>query len=405
LPQWKTDRPDLRRICVVGASLAGLHAVRSLRRNGYPHEIVLVGAERHLPYDRPPLSKQIISGEWGAERIALLDQDGARDLGLDVRLGVAAAGLDVAASTVHLADGRALAYDGLVIATGTTPRTLPGVPDVEGVITLRTIEDGLRLAAAAVDGSRVVVIGAGFIGLEVAAACRKRGAAVSVVEAAGTVFGGRYGSTLSDACVALHRDNGVDLHFGALVDTVEYRHNRVTAVRLRDGRVLPADVVVVGIGVRPAVDWLAGSGLDIGDGVLCDPACFAGPNIVAAGDVARWHDEGIGPVRIEHWTNAAEQGKFVAENLLSGRAGARPYVCTPYFWSDQYQRRIQFAGVLPQAGRQLTVGESDRFLTIYGRGDRLEAVLGFASPGPFMRLRRMLVDGATFADAAEVVAA
>jgi NADPH-dependent 2,4-dienoyl-CoA reductase/sulfur reductase-like enzyme len=398
--------PDsrLNRIVVVGASLAGLNAVRELRRRGYPHEIVLIGAERHLPYDRPPLSKQVLTGEWGADRAALLDETEADLLRIRRYLSVTATGLDTDARQVQLSDGRLVKYDGLVVATGCHPVQLPFAANIDGVVTLRTIEDSLDIYARSGAGAKVAVVGAGFIGLEVAASCRSRGADVTVIDIAPVPLGGRFGPPLSDALVTMHKEQGIDLRFGETVGSIEAIDGLVSGLQLVSGLRLPADLVVVGVGVRPAVNWLAGSGLTICDGVVCDEACFAAPDVVAAGDVARWTNRRVGEsMRIEHWTNAAEQGRAAAANLLAGRDAARPYEPVPYFWSDQYRRRTQFAGFLRPDADQVTAGGLDRFVTLTGCGERFDAVIGFGWPAAFTRMRRMLVDRVAFPEAVKAL--
>jgi len=277
---------DRSTVVVVGASLAGLRAAEELRAAGFGGRLVVVGAEARQPYDRPPLSKQVLAGEWEADQTALRSQP-YDDLDLDWRLGRRAAALDAAARTLTLADGERLAFDGAVLATGAVARTLPDTPPLAGIHLLRTLDDCLALRAELERGPRVVVVGAGFIGAEVAATCRGRGLAVTVLEALPAPMVRGLGPVLGNALGDLHRDHGVDLRLEAGVAGFEGA-DRVEAVLLGDGSRVDADVVVVGIGVRPATDWLDGSGLRVDDGVECDATCQAAPGIVAAGDVARW---------------------------------------------------------------------------------------------------------------------
>ena len=299
---------------------------RPCARRASTAPVALVGAEDHLPYDRPPLSKKVLAGEWEPDRIALRRDGGLDALGLDARLGVRAVRLDPAERTVHLSDGDALTYDALVIATGSEVRRLPGQPELDGLHMLRTLDDSLALRAALTNGSpRVVVVGAGFIGSEVASTAHGLGCAVTVVEALPVPLVRALGPEMGAACAALHRDNGVDVRLGVGVEGFDGR-DRVEGVRLTDGTVLAADVVVVGVGVAPATGWLEGSGLELRDGIVCDASLAAGPpGVYAAGDVCRWPNELFGEeMRVEHWTNAAEQGAHAARAILAVAAGERP---------------------------------------------------------------------------------
>ena len=247
----------LRDVVVVGASLAGLRAAETLRTDGFDGRLAVVGAEAHLPYDRPPLSKKVLAGEWEPDRIHLRKPDEYDDLGFDLHLGVKAVGLDPAARQVRLSDGSALAFDGLVIATGAAPRRLPGQPELPGIFELRTLDDSLALRRALVEGPRrVVVVGAGFIGAEVAATARSRGLEVTLVEALPVPLARGLGPALGAAIGELHRARGVDVRLGVGVEAME-GSERVERIRLTDGTVLEADVVVVGVG-RRAGDGLAG---------------------------------------------------------------------------------------------------------------------------------------------------
>ena len=298
----------LATVAVVGASLAGLRAVETLRRDGYDGRLVLVGAEAHLPYDRPPLSKEFLAGEVEPDDVALR-RGPYDDLDLDLRLGRRAVALDLASRAVALDDGEPVVFDGLVLATGSTPRVVPGTPDLPGINVLRTLDDALAIRAKLDARPRVVVVGAGFIGSEVAATCRLRGLEVTVLEALPAPLVRGLGPVLGMACGELHRDHGVDLRLGVGVAGFE-GDGRVERVRLDDGTAVDADLVVVGVGVAPATDWLATSGLTLDNGVVCDETLLAAPGVVAAGDVARWPNPLFGgeSMRVEHWTNASEQG-------------------------------------------------------------------------------------------------
>jgi 3-phenylpropionate/trans-cinnamate dioxygenase ferredoxin reductase subunit len=381
-------------ITVVGASLAGLSTVRALRAEGYDGGIFVVGEERHLPYDRPPLSKDFLKGDIDADALALGDADEYDSLGVEWLLGERAVRLDPADRSLTLSGGRRLRTDGVVIATGASPRTLPGTDGLAGVHTLRTLDDARALRAELLDGlPRVVVIGAGFIGAEVASTAHRLGLHVTVVEALDVPLERQLGRTMGLVCASLHTDHGVRLLTGTGVAGLTGT-DRVTGVRLADGRELPADIVVVGVGVRPATDWLAGSGVPVDDGVVCDAGCATGiPGVVAVGDVARCPHPFTGRhARIEHWSNAGEQARTAARTLLTGVPAAAP-ATAPYFWSDQYQVRIQLARhVAPGAEPEIVDGDVDSrtFTAVYRRADTPVAVLSLNQPKLFNRLRRSL---------------
>src|SRR5579872_4293395 len=262
-------------IVIVGGSLAGLRAAETLRAEGFSGSVTVVGAESHLPYDRPPLSKQFLAGTWDLDRVQLRPPDKIAGLGLDLRLGRRAASLDVAGHGVELDDGTTLSFDGLVIATGAHPRRLPGAPQLAGVHVLRTVEDSVALRHdTQAQGVRVVVVGAGFIGSEVAATCRGRGARVTVLEALPQPLSRVLGNEMGAVCSGLHTDNGVALRTGVGVVALHARSGegahgaggadrRIAAVELDDGTMVDADVVVIGVGVVPTTDWLEGSGLEV----------------------------------------------------------------------------------------------------------------------------------------------
>lgn len=392
----------MERIVVVGASLAGLRAAEALRRGGFTGTLTLVGAEEHLPYDRPPLSKQVLAGDWEPERTWLRKPDDYEPLGLELRLGQRATDLDLADREVVLHGGERVPYDGAVLATGATPRRLPGAPQLDGVVELRTLDDALALRAAFEQQPKVVVVGAGFIGAEVASTARQRGLDVTVLEALPVPLSRGLGDRMGMACGALHRDHGVDLRCGVGVAGFE-GDGRVSGVRLTDGSVVPADVVVVGVGVAPATAWLESSGLELNDGVVCDELCRAAPGVYAAGDVARWTNPLFGEsMRVEHWTNAAEQGQAAAENLLAGEGRGTPFAPVPFFWSDQYDVKIQFVGrARPGDDVEVVDGslEAHRFVALYGREGRLVGCLGFSRPRLVMTYRRLLAEGASWDEA------
>ncbi|MFF1453577.1 NAD(P)/FAD-dependent oxidoreductase [Streptomyces sp. NPDC058274] len=405
-------------VTVVGASLSGMYAARELRAQGFDGRLVLVGDEPHPPYDRPPLSKDFLTGRTGEDQLALTDAEESAGLDAEWLLGVRARGLDTRGRTVLLDDGRTVSTDGVVIATGAAARRLPG-DDLAGVHTLRTLDDARALREELAQGPRrVVVIGGGFIGAETASSCAALGHAVTVVEAAPLPLVPQLGAEMAAVCAALHRRGGVDLVTGTGVAGLKGtsagsrstpdpgatgprnrpRHPRaVTGVELADGRTLPADIVIVGIGATPNTAWLAGSTLALHDGVLCDDGCVTGlPQVVAVGDVAR-----VGGIRAEHWTSATEQPRVAVRNLLAGRT-TETVRSMPYFWSDQYGARIQFAGRRHQSDTVRVVeggieagapGEGG-LLARYERDGRTTAVLSVDRPRPFMRARRELARSA-----------
>ncbi|MFZ6005090.1 MAG: NAD(P)/FAD-dependent oxidoreductase [Actinomycetota bacterium] len=383
------------RIVIVGASLAGLRAAEELRHLGHEGPIALVGDEERKPYDRPPLSKQVLAGARPPEATTLEVTSGSvEDLAIEWHLGERATGLDLQGQRVHLAGRDSLPYDGLVIATGASARHLPGTEGTEGVFTLRTLDDCLAIRAG-LDArpSRVVVIGAGFIGAEVAATCRGLGLEVTLVEALPVPLERALGAEMGAVMADLHRDQGVDVRLGVGVAQLEGR-GRVESVALSDGSAIDADLVVVGIGVVPNTEWLQGSGLTIEDGVVCDASCRAAPDVVAAGDVARWPNPRFGEVmRVEHWDNAIEMGAHAARTLLAGPAGGDAFAPVPWFWSDQYDRKLQLAG-RASAGDDVEVVsgslEERRFVAFYGRGGRLVGVLGMNQPAKVMKWRALL---------------
>jgi NADPH-dependent 2,4-dienoyl-CoA reductase/sulfur reductase-like enzyme len=391
-----------RTVVIVGASLAGLRAAETLRREGYDDRIVLVGAEHHLPYDRPPLSKELLAGKWEPDEIALRKQP-YDDLELDLRLGRRATALDVTDRVLHLDGGETLAFDGLVIATGSRPRTLPDTPPLDGIFVLRTLDDCLAIRARLDTRPRVVVIGAGFIGSEVAATCRGRGLDVTVLEMLPAPLVRGVGPVIGEACGHLHRDHGVDLRCGVTVAGFE-GGDRVERVRLADGAAIDADLVVVGVGVTPETDWLEDSGLALDDGVVCDETCLAAPGIVAAGDIARWPNPLFDgeSMRVEHWTNATEQGVAAASRLLVDDASAESFAPVPFVWSDQYDVKIQVVGCIRGDDEvEVVDGSLDerRFVALFGRGGRLVGALGFSRPRLVMQYRRMIADRASWSDA------
>lgn len=377
---------------MVGASLAGLSAARSLRKQGYDGRLVVIGDEPHRPYDRPPLSKEFLAGAIGEADLAL-ETDG-EDLQAEWLLGMRAAGFDPGDRALKLADGRSVRADGVVIATGATARMLPGGDGLAGVHTLRTLDDARALRADLAEGGRLVVIGGGFIGAEVASTAYGLGLDVTVVEAAPTPLAGPLGELMGGVVSTLHADHGVRLLCGVGVKGLSGTA-RVEAVLLEDGRRLPADTVVVGVGARPCVEWLDGCGVVLDNGVKCGAdGRTSVSGLVAVGDCASWYDPVAGVHRrVEHWTGARERPDAAVAALLSGGAATPGVPKPPYFWSDQYGVRIQFAGHSAGAD-SVTVEEGlpdDRsFLAVYRRSGHPVAVLGMNQPRLFTRWRKQL---------------
>lgn len=381
---------------MVGASLAGLSAARSLRRQGYDGRLVVIGDEFHRPYDRPPLSKEFLAGSLAESDLALEPDD--EDLRAEWLLGVRAVALDGPQRAVRLADGSEVRADGVVIATGAAARTLPGTDALAGVHTLRTLDDARALRDELALGGRLVVIGGGFIGAEVASTAYALGLDVTVVEAAPTPLAGPLGETMGGIVSALHADHGVRLLCGVGVKGLR-GGSRVEAVLLEDGRSLPADIVVVGVGARPCVEWLAGSGLTLDDGVTCGADGRTGlAGVVAVGDCASWYDPRAGlHRRVEHWTGARERPEAAVTALLAGGAVEPSAPRPPYFWSDQYGVKIQFAGHAAAAD-SVTIEEGARdehnVLAVYRRSGHPVAVLGMNQPRLFTRWRKQLAAAA-----------
>lgn len=390
---------------MVGASLAGLSAARSLRRQGFDGRLVVIGDELHRPYDRPPLSKEFLAGTLGEADLALETDD--EDLRAQWLLGARATGLDRAERAVRLADGREVRADGIVIATGAVARTLPGSGSLAGVHTLRTLDDARALREELASGGRLVVIGGGFIGAEVASTAHALGLDVTIVEAAPTPLAGPIGAAMGGIVSTLHGDHGVRLLCGVGVKGLrgdersgtwvspDGARGRVDAVLLEDGRSISADIVVVGVGARPCVEWLEGSGVELDNGVKCGAdgrTSLAG--VVAVGDCANWYDPRVGAHRrVEHWTGARERPDAAVATLLAGGAVEPGVPRPPYFWSDQYGVKIQFVGYAAAADSvAIEAGAADDrdVLAVYRRAGVPVAVLGMNQPRLFTRWRKQL---------------
>lgn len=385
-------------VVIVGGGLAAARTAEQLRKSGYTEPVTIVSDEQHLPYDRPPLSKDVLhdSGR-GIGDVTLKPAEFYADNDIALRLGAAAQSVDTAAKTLTLADGFVLDYDDLVISTGLEPKRIPSFPDLDGIRVLRSFDEAVALREHAASARRAVIIGAGFIGCEVAASLRKLGVEVVLVEPQPAPLAGVLGEQIGELVARLHRGEGVDVRTGVGVAEVlgpEDPGTGVTGVILSDGSELDADLVVVGIGSRPATDWLVGSGVALDNGVICDEVGrTSDPHVWALGDVASWRDPDGHQVRVEHWSNVAEQARVMVPAMLGLEVPA--LVVVPYFWSDQYDVKIQCLGE-PRAGDVVHIVDDDgrKFLAYYERDGALVGVVGGGMPGKVMKARAKVAAGA-----------
>jgi NADPH-dependent 2,4-dienoyl-CoA reductase/sulfur reductase-like enzyme len=382
-------------IVIVGGGLAATRTAEQLRRLQYAGPITIVSDEDHLPYDRPPLSKEVLRAE--SDDTTLKPAEFYQENDITVRLGTAARTVDTAAKTVALADGGELVYDELVIATGLVPKRIPSFPDLAGIHVLRSFDESLALREEAASARRAVVVGAGFIGCEVAASLRRLGVDVALVEPQSTPLASVLGEQIGELVTRLHQAEGVDVRCG--VGVAEVRGgDRVQKVVLSDGAELDADLVVVGIGSHPVTDWLAGTGIEVDNGVVCDAAGRASaPHVWAIGDVASWRNHVGDQVRVEHWSNVADQARAMVAAMLGKDVPAA--VSVPYFWSDQYDVKIQCLGD-PEATDTVHIVEDDgrKFLAFYERDGVVAGVVGGGMPGKVMKVRSKIAAGAPIAD-------
>ncbi|BCW84001.1 pyridine nucleotide-disulfide oxidoreductase [Arthrobacter sp. NicSoilE8] len=367
------------KVVIVGASAGGVSAAEALRARGHAGPIELIGAEKHAPYDRPPLSKQLLKGELLASAVALRASTHLRDLDVAVRFGVSATALNTRTQIVTLADGTHTDYERLIIATGVSARQLPTWNSIGGVHTLRTLDEALALQAAIQEAKRVVVVGGGFLGTEIAAVASTVGVDVVLAGKASTLLESSLGATIGEQVAGLHTSRGVHVITGpaAIVHQLRVHGGQVTGVEFLSGEFVQADLVILAIGSEPAVDWLRSSSLSLADGVECRSDCSAGEGIYAVGDVARWHNPLFNvSMRIEHRTNATDQAIHVAERILGGDTSA--YAPVPYFWSDQFEVKIQAHGYL-RGHDEVKVIEGNldkgRMIAIYRTGGTLTGVV------------------------------
>lgn len=385
-------------LAVVGASLAGLATARAARQQGFDGKLIIIGDEQERPYDRPPLSKDFLAGKIEAADLRLEGPDDA-DLDAQWLLGTRALQLDPPTKSLWLTGGEQVRADHVVLATGASARWLMlAGSELPGVHVLRTLADATALREELLPGARLVVVGAGFIGAEVASTALGLGLDVTVLEVGTTPLAGPLGETMGAVVGGLHQARGVDLQCGVTIDYLDGT-DRVTSVVLSDNTVIPADIVVVGVGAAPNVQWLAGSGVDIANGVSCDEVGRTGvPHVSAVGDCAAWFDVAHGMHRrVEHWSGALERPAIAIAHLLGTGAATKP-VQPPYFWSDQYGVRLQFAGASSGADRiSIEEGstEEESFLAVYWQEDRPIGVLGANRVRAFTRWRRGIAKHAT----------
>ncbi|MFC0862339.1 NAD(P)/FAD-dependent oxidoreductase [Sphaerimonospora cavernae] len=395
----------MNRIVIVGASVAGVHAAEALRDQGFDGDVTLVSAEDTLPYDRPPLSKEALAGKVGEQDLLLRPSGWYAEQGIELMLGQPARQVDVRGGSVLLAGGASLGYDGLVLATGSAARRLDSISgDTARIHLMRTARDCVRLRERLIPGSRLLVIGAGFIGLEVAATARELGVEVTIVEIGPAPLAAVLGTQVGNWFQRLHEQRGVSIRCGQSVRAIETVGDG-SRVHLAGGDVIDADAIVAGVGAAPATRWLQGSGIEMSDGgVACDERLHASaPGVVAAGDIACWYnplfDEHI---RVEHWTNAVEQGRFAALSLLG--VSDASYVGPPYFWTDQFTAGTRTVGRISGADRVCVRHADDNSLVaLYGRGNVLRAAVCVNSPRALIACRRAIMQRAPWQDALAAV--
>ncbi|MFD9665101.1 NAD(P)/FAD-dependent oxidoreductase [Rhodococcus sp. NPDC059968] len=379
---------------IVGAGAAGLTAGEALRRAGHAGCITIIGEEVHQPYDRPPLSKQILAGDWETDRIQLRKSEHLEAQSLDFILGDPVTGLDRTAHRLSLGSGSTVDYDKLIIATGVAPRHLPFGRHLAGVHTLKSIDDALALRAAVSSAGRVLVVGAGFLGTEIAATARKLGSEVVVVDPLESPLVRGLGQWMGNLVRDVHTEHGVDIRTGVGLDNFEERDHRLVGANLSDGSHVAADLAVIAIGSAPCVGWLEGSGLAVDDGVVTDQFCLATDTIAAAGDVARFHHRGYGrSLRLEHRMNATEQSQIAAANLLAEPEDRVAFEPIPYFWTDQYEYKIQAYGITPPDAKvEVVSGDvaTKSFVATYSVDDQVLGVVGWNSARELRNYRAAL---------------
>lgn len=392
-------------VLIVGAGLAGVRVATSLRARGHSGAITLLGQESHLPYDRPPLTKRML--QEGADPSAFLELADYRAMDIDLRLGCRAERLDLTTRAVHLDTGEVVFAESVVIATGAHPRLLPDSDRIDGVHTLRTLDDLRAIRSALSSRTRVTIVGAGLIGCEAAASLRVAGFDVTVVESLPGPCIRVVGTELAVILAEIHRARGVKLRFGVGVTEIALKpdRHRVAALNLTDGSSVESDLVILGLGVSPTVAWLEQSGLELSDGVLCDDhGAASSPGIYAVGDAARWMNKASGKShRAEHWTRATEQADIVAARILN--QATPDSLPVPYWWSEQYDLKLQGLGATGNGQDVIicSVGPKNRPLGLYSLQGKLSGAVGFGVTRQLMKMRTLL-DASTPIEEAVAVA-
>lgn len=376
------------RVVIVGASIGGLTAAETLRQEGFAGEVILIGDERHLPYNRPPLSKQVMAGDWEPAEAGIRAETEIADLGIELRTSCTAEALDVPGRILQTSQGP-IAFDEVIIATGTEPRRHPLLPHA---LTLRTVDDSLAIRDGLRSARRVAVVGPGILGSEIASAARKYGAETQLIGRSGTLTFGGVGDLLTSQLAELHRANGVELALDAEIVAAS-QDGDGTSILFADGRSVSADLVVAMIGGVPRARWLQSSTLTVDNGVVCDASGQAAPGVSAVGDVAAWRDPYTGnPVRVEHQSNAIEQAIAVALRLAHGESGARP---VPLFWSELHGTRINaFGWFAPDLGLAPIDGSADPHPAVLVSRDhdgRVHGAVGWNAPPREFRVARAAV--------------
>ncbi len=390
-----STRPGSAGLLVVGGGVAGLRVAQSARTEGYDGPITLLGSEPHAPYDRPPLSKQVLTGELAVEATDYHPVDYFADLGIELALGVTAAGVDLHRQRLLLAGRDDLAYDALVVATGSRPRRLPFATPDDGIHVLRTRDDAVGLRAELLRSTRLAIVGAGFVGAEVASTAASLGVDVTIVETAATPLVRAVGVEVGRELVELHQTAGVKLVCQKAV-TGFIGRGRVEGLTLDDGSILDVDLVLVGVGVVPDVEWLVGSGLELDDGLRCDAHLRTSDRAVfGAGDAVSWPSASVGArTRSQQWTTASDQGRHLGRVLVHGES-AGTFDHDLYFWSDQYGTRVQGFG--SPVGTTVVVDRdptSRRYLAAFRDGSRVTGAVGINAPREFVALRKLARSGA-----------
>ncbi|WP_299889431.1 FAD-dependent oxidoreductase [uncultured Ruegeria sp.] len=381
-------------IVVIGAGQAGASLVARLRKDGFEGDITLIGAEPHLPYQRPPLSKAYLLGEMELERLFLRPESFYTDNNITLRLGQRVTGIDAKAKTVTLGD-EVISYDELALTTGSDPRRLPAAigGDLDGVHVVRDLAHVDDMSPWVTEGARALIVGGGYIGLEAAAVCAKRGVKVTLVEMADRILQRVAAPETSDYFRALHSDYGADIREGVGLDRLVGENGKVTGAVLTDGSELELDFVIVGVGIAPATQLAEMAGLTLDNGIKTDAhGRTSDPSIWAAGDCASFPHKGD-RIRLESVPNAIDQAEIVAQNMLGA---AKDYVATPWFWSDQYDVKLQIAGLNTGYDRVVTRnGEGATVSFWYYKGDRLIAVDAMNDPRSYMVGKRLIEMGKT----------